>query len=132
MHTPRHLLPTSLCRIAEYCGDDTMLLLWEHYGGGHVSIPKQLTPEHHLCQTLGATKAMALSAAFGGEVLGIPRANAARLAARNAAIRTDYANGLTQHQLARRYQLAERQIGSICRLRPIAESINLDLFMGST
>lgn len=108
-------LPHSLLKIAEYCGDDVMWALLEHYGGGHVAIPKQLSPDHSLCKTLGPEMAQQLSATFGGEILRIPGALKARLEARNAAIRQDYVDGLTQHELARKYRITERQIGCVCR-----------------
>lgn len=129
MHIPRHLLPSSLARIADYCGDEIMWLLWEHYGGGHVVVPKHPAPEHHLCQSIGHPQALKLSASFGGEMLRIPCAHNARLAARNELIRHDYSNGMTQHQLARRYHLTERQIGHICRPHREPEQITLDLFV---
>lgn len=115
---PTALLPPSLARLAEYCGDETMWLVWEHYGGGHVRVPKTLPPEHHLVQTLGLARASALCATYGGEMLLIPSAHAARLAVRNAAIRASWASGDTQHALARRFGLTERQIVSICGQRP--------------
>lgn len=121
-------LPHSLLKIAEYCGDDVMWALLEHYGGGHVAIPKQMHPDHALYQTLGPEMARQLSTTFGGEILRIPGALKARLAARNTAIRQDYADGLTQHELARKYGITERQIGCVCRGNVQPSSLTMDLF----
>lgn len=109
---PRHLLPGSLLRLAEYCGDDVMWSVWEHYAGCTVYVPRAVEAHHPLAARLGQG-AVRLVEAFGGEILTIPRADAARRAVRDARIRQDRETGALLCELARRYQLTERQVSTI-------------------
>ena len=114
-HLPMHLLPPSLRQIAEFCGDEVMWDIWRHYAGGHLSVPKTVTADHHLAQTLGPANAFKFCQAFGGELMNIPKAEAAKRAVRNAFIKADKAVGLDNFTLCRKYNLTERQISTICQ-----------------
>jgi hypothetical protein len=126
---PRHLFPRSLLQIAEYCGDSVMLKLLEAFGGVHLHVPENIPAGHRLAIILGAD-ADKLAAAFGGETLFIPKADAARRAARDAVIRADRAEGASLSEIAIRHGLTERQIGSICASRH--NDNNPDLFGNSS
>jgi len=126
-HLPMHLLPGSLRQIAEFCGDDIMWGIWRHYGGGHLSVPKQVQAEHHLAQVLGVANAVTFCQAFGGELMNIPKAEAAKRAVRNAFIKADKVAGLDNFTLCRKYNLTERQISTICQAQP-PKVANYDLF----
>jgi len=125
---PRHLLPGSLLEIAEYCGDDTMWLIWSAYGGMRLSVPANMTPEHPLSQLLGYPAACQFSKVFGGaEPLTIAKAEAARRAVRNEMIRQDHLAGFTMGNLVRKYKLTDRQISTIIHaVEPMM--LNMDLF----
>lgn len=124
---PRHLLPASLLQLADYCGDDVMWALWDSHGGGHLRIPLRYDAAHPLNARLGPVGFARLVDSFGGEILTIPRADAARRAVRDALIRQGRAAGRTLFELARQYQLTERQITTICRARD-SPIVNGDLF----
>jgi len=124
---PRHLLPASLLQIADYCGEAVMWAIWSEYGGGHLSVPVQATPAHSLSQLLGFAAACRFCQAFGGELLTIPKAEAAKRAVRNERIRQDRREGLDNFSLCRKYGLTERQIIAICQAEePVM--FNMDLF----
>ena len=108
---PRHLLPASLLRIAEQCGDDVMWALWERFPGVHVYVPREAAG-HPLQAVLGANL-FRLARAFGGEILEIHKAAAARRAVRDALIRRDRERGDDHAAIALRYQLTERQVRTI-------------------
>lgn len=128
---PRHLLPGSLLRLAEYCGDDVMWAVWEHYAGCTVYVPRTVEAHHPLRALLGA-KAWRLAEAFGGEFLTIPRAEAARRAVRDARMRQDRKTGAPLCELARRYQLTERQVSTILHAQAAGRvTRQVDLFEGS-
>jgi Mor family transcriptional regulator len=123
----RDLLPQSLQDIAEFCGDDVMLKIWENYGGTRFQVPKTATPEHKLVALLGIVNACLFCEQFGGEFLTIAKAEAARRAIRNDMIRKDRQRGDNNATLARRYNLTDRQITDICRAEP-PTVLNFDLF----
>lgn len=123
---PRHLLPASLLTIAEYCGDAVMWKVWEHWGGGHLHVPRRYHPEHPVSQALGPELAPRFIAAFGDELLFIPRASSARLHVRNSLIRARRAEGWTLFRLAREFDMTERHIVTICQAA--APGVNNDLF----
>ena len=121
------LLPQSLQDIAEFCGEDVMLKIWEHYGGTRLQVPKTAAPAHKLVELLGYPSACLFCEQFGGEFLVIAKAEAARRAVRNDMIRQDRQQGANNAVLARRYNLTDRQIIDICRAEP-PTVLNFDLF----
>lgn len=111
---PKHLLPDSLLQIAEYCGEETMWIIWKAYGGGHLTVPKNITPDHRLAELLGMELATKFCEMLGGaDVYQIPKAHAAMLAMRNERIRHDRFIGMDNFALCRKYGLTERQIITI-------------------
>lgn len=122
---PINAMPGSLRRIAEHCGNDIAMQLWANYGGGHVHVPANENNDHPLAQLLGKHAMAALLFHFSGETLMIPKAHAAQIMIRNRAIRAGRANGLTQHALARQYNLTERQVWAICNDRTQAQQEDL-------
>ena len=128
---PRHLLPGSLLRLAEYCGDDVMWAVWEHYAGCTVYVPRAVEAHHPLMALLGPNM-WRLVEAFGGEILTIPRADAARRAVRDARMRQDRETGAPLCDLARRYQMTERQVSTILHAQDAGRvTRQVDLFEGS-
>jgi len=128
---PKELLPPRLQQIMEYCGEQVMWKVWEHYAGGHLYVPlaKNLGPEHHLAQNLGTHDAHVFCTAFGGEYfVSIPKADGARRKLRNLAIAADSAH-LSPMQLARKYKLTERAIYLVLAdERDAIQDMNFDLF----
>lgn len=110
---PLHLLPATLREIAEYCGETVMWTIWRHYGGGHLSVPKNPGPEHKLSELLGIAEARKFCEIYGGDILTIAKAQAAQRAVRDALIRQERLE-LDLFSLARKYGLTERQVMTIC------------------
>ncbi len=114
-HLPLEHLPPKLQEIAEYCGKRLALLLLKHYGGGHLHIPKTISPGHHLAEVLGLEDSRRFCEIYGGEFFHVPRADEALRATRNAAIHEMRAAGASLFELARRFGLTERHISNILK-----------------
>lgn len=111
-------LPDSLRRMAEQCGMDTVTALVNVFGGGHLCVPKTLSPGHRLLTALDPDAAQALVRCYGGETVIIPKGDHTRRAERNQAIRQDRAAGAKVLDIARRHGLTERRILDILKAAP--------------
>lgn len=112
---PLELLPGSLRDMAETCGPALALKVAEVYGGCHVSIPASVDNAPGLVEVLGKPMAATLCAIYGGELLTIPRAMNARRHVRNEVIRETRRAGAKLRELARQFDLTERQVSTILR-----------------
>jgi len=121
------LWPGSLKRIAEWCGVDAAIKIWEHYAGCHLSVPKHLPDDHRLVDELGIDAARSLSKLHGGEILSISKCQKTRRAIRDEIIRDSRGRGEQLATLARRHDLTERQIMVICSAG-VVESTQIDVF----
>lgn len=128
-HLPCQHLPESLRRIADYCGWDTMWAIWGAYAGDRLFVPQKLDDSHPLCTLLGFKAAQQLCSVFAGELLFIAKADSAKRAIRDQAIRADKADGVAMGVLCQRYNLTYRQIQTICRQDQHDMSYNFDLFI---
>ena len=100
--------------LTELFGADVAGALSTRYGGcGRLYIPSRISKNHPLCELLGEAVARKLAAEFGGLSVEIPRDVASQKEQRNILIMTDRAKGMTQSQLARKYQLTTRTISKI-------------------
>jgi len=124
---PAHLLPDSLKTIADYCGEEIMWTIWEHYAGGRLHVPIHPDSNHKLIDILGYAGAIQFCSQFGGEFLRIDKAENAKRAVRNTLIRQAKAEGLDNFTLARRFNLTDRQIMKICAASD-EPAVNFDLF----
>ena len=104
-------------------------MVWKHYGGGHVCVPDKLTAEHTLAVTIGLEAASLLSQHFGKEILVIPKLQKIRDAIRNKSICQLRQEGWDLFKLARKFDLTERQISTICQSRVVVDVGQLDLFV---
>lgn len=126
---PKHLWPRGLLKIAQCCGDDVALSLWQHYPGVHICIPKKLDAEHSLVAKLGWLNAVKLVEQYSGETLVIAKAYRGQLVIRNFMIRKKRHAGALLSELAIQYDLTERQITTICNAESlIHRSAQVDLF----
>lgn len=105
-------LPESLRLLlaAGYPGDAVEPLL-RHYGGRDITVPK--TPSEAFNERLGPTGAAVLCRVLGGAKWSVPRGEAARQAARNAALRRDYDAGTGWDELVRTYRRTQRRLREI-------------------
>lgn len=115
MTLPRHLVPRQLRVMAEHIGEDAMLKLWAEFGGVHLRVPtlERIPAGHKLIDILGH-EALKLCHHYGGECLSIPKAQRAKMAIRNRAIRAARRQGQSHASIAREHDLTERQVISIC------------------
>jgi len=108
------LIPASLQPIVDRIGLDAALKLVKAYGGVRLYVPKKVDVDHPLAALIGYPAAKALAAEFGGQPhFDIPKCEAALREHRNRQIRQDRAMGHSIRELALKYRLTEKQIGSI-------------------
>ena len=123
----QHLLPEMAQLIASLIGLPRALKLIEAWGGTTFPVSKNQRRQGQiryeaLAEVVGVDAANILTRHFGGEVLAIPRCAAALRAMRNQQIRDSF-DTLTRHhpashavhQLARQYQITERQVWSVLK-----------------
>lgn len=99
--------------VIQLIGEEAAAMLAAQYGGTRLYIPATIKPEHDLCQLLGQEAARRLADEFCGMTLEVPRAVISHIGQRNAMILADRAVGMSQRQLAIKYQLTERTIRTI-------------------
>lgn len=122
---PAELIPERMQEIANYCGQQTALVLLLHYPGVHVAIPKKPVPTHKLAELLGFAAFVQLCELYGNEVIQIPRAAAAWRALRNQKILKGFAAGVFQSTMALEYGLTERQVNTICNTVRIDRQLDI-------
>lgn len=93
-------------------GQDAAAKLSESFGGTSLYIGK--ASKESVSNAIGQQAALKLSEVYDGCLLYIPNAKAAKIAARNKAIKADKAAGLDIRDLVGKYQLSNRRIFSIC------------------
>lgn len=104
-----------LDEIVEVVGDSAARSLVHVYPGSRVYVPTpaNLDQRHPIPALIGMALAMRLSARFGGEILVMPTPAVFTTAARNAQILTLRKMGRTIGEIARQFQLNERQVWRI-------------------
>lgn len=123
------LLPASARELAEVIGLAATLTLIEHHGGTRLYVPKRLTPDNDLIETIGASAAGDLVDTYAGDTIDVPRGLRAVRAALYRRIVADYTDGATAAELALRHAKTERWIYAIvARHRAEAAARQQDLF----
>lgn len=126
-----NLLPGQLRQIARQCGLDCMWAVWRHYAGGQLSVPASVGMDHSLAATLGVDYAQRLCVYFGPSTLYIAKGHGAqmavRLGVRNLTIIEERKAGRTLFEIARAYDLSERQVINILN-KSALETAQTDLF----
>lgn len=120
-------IPDSIVRLAESIGWDVVLKLVECYPGMRLRVPVKMSENHILAQQLGMTGALALVKLCADEEIYISKVKAHVLACRNAKIIQEYTDGITVPELARRYDLSDRQIYNVL-IKPAATDRQLSIF----
>ncbi|MBF0273461.1 MAG: hypothetical protein HQL98_15540 [Magnetococcales bacterium] len=103
----------SMRELADLIGRELAARLVESVGGTRIFVPKKPRPHHRLASLIGMDATTQLSGYCGGEVLAIPKEAGMRRAIRNQQICARYDQGMGVRQLAREYDLTERQIYTI-------------------
>lgn len=94
-------------------GEDNLRALVAQFGGLVLYIPKDMTPDHPIAQTIGLDAARMLSKDMGGYRLLIPTGYGQRLRERNRAICEAHAAGASVPDLVRRFHLSPRTITTV-------------------
>lgn len=103
-------LPDTLAEIADVIGLAKTLDLVSAYGGLTIRLPGRFDPTHPLVGVIGHASTAALCERFAGEIVYIPKLEAAIRRRRNTEIVSRYDNGTPVEILARAYNLSSRQI----------------------
>lgn len=115
LRLPVQYLPSGLRIIADACGWDVMWKLWDNFAGGRLNVPKTPTDDNPIFVILNPDEATVFCREFGGEIVNVPKADAAKRAVRDKALRAERAAGVSTHLLCSKYNLSYRQIQTICR-----------------
>jgi DNA-binding NarL/FixJ family response regulator len=100
--------------LAQIIGADATGILVAHYGGGApLYIPHKAKPNHPISLLLGQEVAQQLADELGGLTVEIPRDVAFKNKQRDTLILADRAAGMSQNDVARKYQLTVRTIRKI-------------------
>lgn len=106
-------LPGSLSEIKEVIGLDATINLVRAFGGTRIYVPAKMGPGHKLIAALGEEASTALSKRFKGEEIAVPRAAKALKAVRDREMCILYDTGTSVPNLAKKFQLTERQVYTI-------------------
>lgn len=103
-------LPDTLAQVAEVIQLPATLRLVEHFGGSRVYVPMKASQGHPLIRLIGASRASALCARFGGQHINVAHLVHRQLRTRDEEIQRGRASGLSARELARRFGISERQV----------------------
>ena len=106
-------LPNLVIEVIDIIGRGPAEQLVEQFGGVRVFIPRTIGRDHKIAKIIGIEPALKLSMHFGGEVLSIPKCRSMRVHTRNKEIVAAYQQGAKVNDLARSYDVTDRQIYSI-------------------
>lgn len=110
-----NILPGVLREMTGLIGLPATMQIVQRHGGTRLWVPalvETLAPDHKLVKLVGMAAARKLSKQYGCETLEIPKAERALRAIRDKAIREQWPTK-SQSQLAREYNLTERQVRTI-------------------
>lgn len=99
----RHLLPEKISEISAVIGLDAALKLAAAWPGIRLFIPKQIKADHPIAVAIGFKAARELSQIYGGESITPPICQRYHRAAMKAQIMSEYRNGASASELARKY-----------------------------
>ena len=110
------ITPVNLMEVVEVIGEAAALKLVERYGGTTPRLPaiRNITPDHHLAQCIGIEALTELvKITGGGRWLYVARCARGLREARNQEIVRLYSSGTPVDEIARRFNLSDRQVWNI-------------------
>ncbi len=126
----RALLPRRIAELVDVVGLTAALKLVELRGGVRLEVPKRAKPEHWLVPHIGIEALTKLAAYYSGECIEIDRCAKVLKLLKEREIVAEFAGGLSNAQLARKYQYTERGIRILRkRVEKTRPAVNLDLFL---
>lgn len=102
-----------LREVADLCGDAVAVNLVRHYAGQRLLVPKKLTNEHHLVQSLGTAQANALVQGYCGERISVPRTLASGAAGRKELVLRSARQNVPVRQIAAQAECTEVRVYQI-------------------
>jgi hypothetical protein len=103
-------LPESLKDMARVIGLTQALALVALRGGVRISVPQKYDAEHWLDEAIGPAPFQKMIAYYGGDLIDIPKGQAAFQAIRQSEIVRDRKAGLSNAQLAVKYEMTVRGV----------------------
>lgn len=110
---PRKNWPQQVETLAEVIGEEAALNLFIRFNGRHLHVPITCPAGHLIEQTIGADKAGLLCKQFGGENFLFPKGAFLLMKIHNNNILSDWKAGMTQADIATKYDLSSRRIHTI-------------------
>lgn len=124
-----NLLPSRTQELVDVIGLPAALKLVELHGGRHIWVPTNASEKHWLNEQIGMEAFTQLCAYYGYSTLEIDKCAALIRAVRDKTILEEFNHGMTNYQLATKYNTTERQIRRIRKqLIQAAPPASLDLF----
>lgn len=108
-------LPEVLREIADLVGVPATLKLVESYGGTHLIVPSRYNPDHPLTRVVGHAASVQICQRYSGTSLYVARIKSAIKTLRDIEIASRYDGGVSVPQLAREYELSDRQIWNVLK-----------------
>lgn len=106
-------LPGALRDLVHALGEPAAFRLVERRGGGRLVVPKKVHPDHSLMDELGLKIFADLVAAYGGEVLDLPKHDSVVRQIRHQRVRRLRAEGITMDRIAVATGYTRRQVINI-------------------
>lgn len=111
--------------IAEIIGDDSAMDLFENFAGCHLFIPSKPNKNNKISELIGHEKANLLIKNFSNECVVFPNCSNLIRKYRNDAIIEDINSGIKRADIAKKYQLTERQLLSIFKNRNLKNTTSI-------
>lgn len=109
-------LPPTAAALVALIGRRLAMALIAHMNGsgpGYMYVPMRPKARHVLVGIIGPVATEKLCAEYGGRTLHVPQCDALRRADRNSEIQRMAAEGKPQTQIARRFNLTDRQVRNV-------------------
>lgn len=111
-------IPPTAAAISALIGNRLAMALMAHVNSnacGDLYVPLRAKPTSALVQLIGQAAAEKLCAAYGGRTISIPQCDALRRSVRDADICRMAAEGTTQTEIARHFEMTDRQVRNILK-----------------
>lgn len=111
-------IPPTAAAISALIGNRLAMALMAHVNSnacGDLYVPLRAKPASALAQLIGQTAAEKLCAVYGGRTISIPQCDALRRSVRDADICRMATEGTTQTEIARHFEMTDRQVRNILK-----------------
>jgi Mor family transcriptional regulator len=105
--------PELINNLAGIIGDESAMIMFSKFAGRHLHIPKSFSNDKLIESVIGAEKAKQLYDVYSGEQLNFPNGKLILIKMRNRQIKKEWAEGMSQCDIATKHNLCERHISGI-------------------